>query len=48
MLLASVRLLAVVSVALSLVPAGAHFFEPANKMSLSPVQYMTVQKIYAG
>lgn len=47
-LLDSVRLLAVVSVALCLVPAGAHFFELANKMSLSPAEYMTVQKIYAG
>jgi hypothetical protein len=27
---------------------GAHFFELANKMSLSPDEYMTVQKIYAG
>jgi hypothetical protein len=44
----SVRLLAVVSVALCLIPAGAHFFELANKMSLSPAEYMTVQKIYAG
>jgi hypothetical protein len=48
MLVKSVRLLAVVSVALCLVPAGAHFFELANKMSLSPAEYMTVQKIYAG
>jgi hypothetical protein len=31
-----------------LVPAGAHFFELANKMSMSPPEYMTVQKIYAG
>jgi len=35
-------------VALCLVPAGAHFFELTNKMSLSPAAYMTVQKIYAG
>jgi hypothetical protein len=48
MLLDSVRLLVIVSVALCLVPAGAHFFELANKMSLSPDEYMTVQKIYAG
>ena len=44
----SVRLLAVISVALCLVPAGAHFFELANKMSLSTAEYMTTQKIYAG
>ena len=48
MLLKSVRLLTIVMVALCLVPAGAHFFELINKMSLSPVAYMTVQKIYAG
>jgi hypothetical protein len=41
-------LLVVVSVALCLVPAGAHFFELTNKMSLSMAEYMTVQKIYAG
>ena len=43
-----VALLAVISVALCLVPAGAHLFELARKMSLSPAEYMTVQKIYAG
>jgi hypothetical protein len=48
MLLKSVGLLAVVSVAMCLVPAGAHFFELANKISMSPPDYMTVQKIYAG
>ena len=41
-------LVAVVSVAMCLVPAGAHFFELANKMSMSEPEYMTVQKIYAG
>ena len=35
-LLKSVRLVTIVMVALCLVPAGAHFFELANKMSLSP------------
>ena len=48
MLLKSLHLFTIVMVALCLVPAGAHFFELANKMSLSPVAYMTVQKIYAG
>src|SRR5262249_23529935 len=47
-LLKSLRLFTIVMVALCLVPAGAHFFEMINKMSLSPVAYMTVQKIYAG
>jgi hypothetical protein len=36
MVFKTVRLLVVVSVALCLVPAGAHFFELANKMSLLP------------
>ena len=48
MLLKSFRLFTIVMVALCLVPAGAHFFELTNKMSLSPVAYMTVQKIYSG
>jgi len=48
MLLKSVRLVTIVMVALCLVPAGAHFFELANKMSMSPAAYMTVQHIYAG
>ena len=48
MLLKSLRLFTIVMVALCLVPAGAHFFELTSKMSLSPVAYMTVQKIYAG
>jgi len=43
-----VRLLAILSVALCLIPAGAHFFELGNKMSLSTAEYMTTQKIYAG
>jgi hypothetical protein len=46
MLLKSVRLVTIVMVALCLVPAGAHFFELAVKMS--PAAYMTVQKIYTG
>src|SRR5262249_38524755 len=48
MLLKSIRLVTIVMVALCLVPAGAHFFELTNKMSLSPAEYMTVQRIYAG
>jgi len=48
MLLKSVRVVTIVMVALCLVPAGAHFFELANKMSLSTAEYMTTQKIYAG
>jgi hypothetical protein len=48
MIFESARLLAVISVAVCLIPAGAHFFELANKMSLSTADYMTTQKIYAG
>jgi hypothetical protein len=48
MLLKFFGLIAVVSVAMCLVPGGAHFFELANKMSMSQPEYMTVQKIYAG
>ena len=48
MVFESVGLLAVISVALCLIPAGAHFFELTNKMSLSTTDYMTTQKIYAG
>ena len=48
MVFESVRLLAVISVAFCLIPAGAHFFELADKMSLSTADYMTTQKIYAG
>src|SRR5215831_19425655 len=44
----SMRLLAVISVVFCLIPAGAHFFGLANKMSLSTADYMTTQKIYAG
>ena len=48
MIFESVRLLAVISVGICLIPAGAHFFELVNKMSLSTAEYMTTQKIYAG
>src|SRR5215831_12285855 len=48
MIFESARLLAVISVAVCLIPAGAHFFELANKMSLSTADYMTTQKMYAG
>ena len=48
MVFESVRLLAVISVVLCLIPAGAHFFEMANKMYLPTAEYMTTQKIYAG
>lgn len=43
-----ISLLAILSVALCLIPVGAHFFEMSNKLNLSPAEYMTVQKIYAG
>lgn len=43
-----VRLLAIVFVAICLVPAGAHLAELPNKMALPPGEYMIVQKIYHG
>lgn len=42
------RFLAIVSVGICLIPAGAHLFELPNKMSLPPREYMIVQRIYAG
>ena len=48
MLLKFLGLIAIVSVAMCLVPGGAHFFELANKLSMSQPEYMTVQKVYAG
>jgi hypothetical protein len=48
MVLVCVRVLAIVSIALYLVPAGAHLFELPTKMALSPPDYMIVQGIYKG
>jgi uncharacterized membrane protein len=48
MLLKFLGVIAVVSVAMCLVPAGAHFLELTNKIAMSQPEYMTVQKIYAG
>ena len=48
MLLVCVRVLAIVTVALYLVPTGTHLFELAGKMALSPADYMTVQGLYRG
>lgn len=42
------RMLAIVVVAICLVPAGAHFFEMGNKLALPPAEYMVVQQIYRG
>lgn len=40
--------LAILAVGVSLVPAGAHFFEMFTKLGLPPTDYMIVQQIYAG
>jgi hypothetical protein len=40
--------LAVILIALALVPAGAHLFELPNKINLAQDQYFTVQAIYRG
>ena len=38
----------VATIALYLVPTGAHLFEMSGKMRLSPSEYMIVQRIYDG
>jgi len=48
MLLAWVRVLSIVTVALYLVPTGAHLFELAGKLAMSPAEYMATQRIYDG
>ena len=45
MLLAWVRVLSIASVALYLVPTGAHLFELAGKLALSPAAYMATQSV---
>jgi hypothetical protein len=47
-LLAVAQLVSLVTMALALVPAGAHFFELPNKMQLPAERYMVVQGIYSG
>ncbi len=46
--ISAVGVLAILAVAVCLIPAGAHLFEMRNKLALSPDSYMTVQAIYAG
>ena len=46
--LPTLQSLAVIAVALALVPTGAHIFELPNKLGLAPQDYLTVQKIYRG
>jgi hypothetical protein len=48
MLLVYVRVLMIASVALYLVPTGAHLFELPGKMAMSPTNYMVMQTIYSG
>src|SRR5262245_21023728 len=43
-----VQFIAIITTALYLVPTGAHLFELLNKIALTPTEYLTVQKIYAG
>jgi hypothetical protein len=44
----TIGFLAIVLMALALVPAGAHLFEMPSKMTLGRDAYFTVQQIYAG
>jgi hypothetical protein len=48
MLLICARVLAILSVALYLVPTAAHLFVLPHKLALSPADYMMVQGIYRG
>ena len=48
MALTCLRVLAIASVALYLVPTGAHLFELVGKMAMSPSEYMSAQQIYRG
>jgi len=48
MALTIVRVLGLVSIALYLIPTGAHLFELPGKMMMSPNNYMVVQRIYTG
>jgi len=47
-LLKIVQFLALMLTALALIPAGAHLFALANKISLAADQYFIVQSIYRG
>lgn len=42
------QFLALILIALALVPAGAHLFELPNKIDLPQDQYFTIQNIYRG
>jgi hypothetical protein len=48
MLTKTVTFLAILFMALALVPAGAHFFALPNKMQMDQGAYFTAQQIYAG
>jgi hypothetical protein len=48
MTLRIVQFLALVLMAVSLVPSGAHLFAMAHKLALSEEEYFVVQGIYAG
>ena len=42
------QFIALVLMAISLVPGGAHLFEMTHKLALSEQEYFIVQRIYAG
>jgi hypothetical protein len=46
--LSALQLLLLLTLVLAAMPSGAHLFEMANKMTLPPSEYITVQKIYRG
>jgi hypothetical protein len=43
-----IHLIAILCTAFYLVPTGAHLAELPHKLAMSPPDYMTVQRIYAG
>lgn len=47
-MLPAIQFLAILVVAICLVPGGAHVFALPNKMAMAPDAYMTAQQIYAG
>ncbi|MCT7373965.1 DUF1772 domain-containing protein [Chelativorans salis] len=48
MAIKTVQFLAIILIALALVPGGAHLIELPNKIGMDREQYLTVQQIYRG
>jgi hypothetical protein len=48
MLISVLHFLAIISIALSLVPGGAHLIEMPNKMPMNREEYLVAQRLYRG